>query len=225
MWLGLWVRQERLYTASDFESFVCNTRTMGSFDTGSSKLLVYCSLSPGLSLAVGSEGSEEISKCSEMIAKIPWGQVPWGLERRCPRSCPCVCNSQLPGLRPKALWLGGETTLETEVYWEKLEVMPKCCVEALEDTAVTGNTLNCPSCQSIALPTRLSWCCKFEKLPCWEISASAGADKYLGSISSSSVGLENCLFGNRAIYGIIILFTGSSLNSSPFIMSFERTGK
>lgn len=98
-------------------------------------------------------------------------------------------------------------------------------MEALEDTAITGNALNSPSCQSVALHTYLSWCCKFEKLPCCEISATAGADKYLGRVSSSSVRMENRLFGNSSIYGIIILFTGSSLNSSPFIMSFERTGK
>lgn len=71
----------------------------------------------------------------------------------------------------------------------------------------------------------LSWCCKFEKLPCYKTSASAGADKKLRRVSSSFVKMENCLFGNSSIYGIINLSTGSSLNSFSFIMSFERIGK
>lgn len=64
--------------------FVYNFSTTGSFDTGSPQLLVDGSLSPGVSLAVGSEGSEEISKCSEMITKISWGQLPLGLKRQLP---------------------------------------------------------------------------------------------------------------------------------------------
>lgn len=78
---------------------------MGNFDTGSSKLLVYFSLNAGVSLAVETEENGEISKCSEIIAKIPWGQLCFGLNRpnrlNCPSSCPCVPENQLPSLRAK----------------------------------------------------------------------------------------------------------------------------
>lgn len=59
------------YAASDFEFFVYIISVMGNFGTGSSKLLVYFSLNAGVSLAVETEENGEISKCSEIIAKIP----------------------------------------------------------------------------------------------------------------------------------------------------------
>lgn len=66
---------------------------MGNFDTGSSKLLVYFSLNAGVTLGVETEDNREISKCSEIITKIPWGQLRFGLTRHYPSSCPCVCNN------------------------------------------------------------------------------------------------------------------------------------
>lgn len=63
---------------------------MRNFGTGSSKLLFYFALNAGVSLAVETKENGEISKCSEIITKIPWGQLHFGLNRHCPSSCPCV---------------------------------------------------------------------------------------------------------------------------------------
>lgn len=169
--------------------------------------LVYCSLSPGLSLAELKK--ENVLRWSQ---RFHGGSCLWVCR---------VCDKQLPGLRPKPFEPGGETALETGVYWGKFRVMGNCCVQALEDTTIAGSTLN----SLLARALRLSGCCKPEKLPCCEIPASAAAGKHLGRASSSSAGLENLLFGSSSVYGIIILFTVSSWNSSPFLMSFERTGK
>jgi len=80
---------------------------MGNFDTGSSRLLFYFTLNAGVSLAVETEENGEISKCSEIITKILWGQLCFGLNRHCPSSCPRVWNNQLPSLRTKSLLTSG----------------------------------------------------------------------------------------------------------------------
>lgn len=66
-----------LCAASDFESFVYIISTMGRFVTSSSKLLVCCSFNPGVSLAVGPEGGEEISKCLRSSQRFHGDSCVW----------------------------------------------------------------------------------------------------------------------------------------------------
>lgn len=113
--------------------------------------------------------------------------------------------------------------METGVDWEKIEHNHNYCVEALEDTAVTGSTFKLPCFAKVLLCICIYYpgVLKFETLPCYETSASA--DKNLRRVPSFFVKMENCLSGS--VYGIINLSTGSSLNSFSFIMFFVRTGK
>lgn len=61
------------YTASGFEFFLYIISIVGSFDTGSSKMLFYFTLNAGVSLAIETGENGEIS--SEIITRISWRQL------------------------------------------------------------------------------------------------------------------------------------------------------
>lgn len=87
------------YTFSDFEFFAYSVRMTGSFDNGSSKFL-YFFLNKRMCLAVGTEENVELSKCSEIITKILWGQLHFSLNRHCLIHCLHIWNNQMYSLRP-----------------------------------------------------------------------------------------------------------------------------